>query len=112
MVHMQSNIFPLIVFFLVEISQHPKDWKNVAPGTKVIFTVTANTNVGKLTYQWWWNGNKVPAGASGDTTDTLTINHVTKNMEGTYRCIVSNTARPVYRKKQSNIANLTVSECL
>ena len=93
-----------------QINKHPGDQPNVVCGSTVWFTVTA-TGGEDLKYKWKRNGvdlNPPPAGVSGESTNTLKIQNVKKNHEGTYTCIVSNTAGGV----TSNPAQLTVRECL
>ena len=69
-----------------------------------MFTVTATTAAGSLTYQWQLNGTDL----SGATTDTLTINNVQESDEGMYRCVVTNAAG----MNTSTAAQLTVREWL
>ena len=74
-----------------------------------MFTVTATTDAGSLTYQWQLNGAELdppPAGVSGATSDTLSIANVQERNEGLYRCVVTNDAG----NTTSNPAQLTVCE--
>ena len=76
-----------------KITQHPSDQLNVIPGSTVEFTVAATTAFGKLTYKWQSDGTDLDPlleGVSCETVDTLCIDNVKKNHEGTYTCIVSN----------------------
>ena len=94
-----------------QITQHPANQLEVDPGSTVIFTVTATTDVGSLTYQWQLNDTNIdppPAGVSGATTNTLTITNVQERNERMYRCVVSNAAGST----TSNAAQLTVCEWL
>ena len=79
--------------------------------SQVTFTVAANTDAGTLTYQWQLNGANLappPAGVSGATTNTLTINNVQESNTGVYTCVVSNAPKST---TTSNGAQLTLSEC-
>ena len=94
-----------------QITQHPANLLNVVHGSQVTFTVAANTDAGTLTYQWQLNGANLappPAGVSGVTTDTLTINNVQESNTGVYTCVVSNAPKST---TTSNGAQLTLSEC-
>ena len=74
-----------------------------------MFTVTATTDAGSLTYQWQLNGAELdppPAGVSGATSNTLSIANVQESNEGLYRCVVTNDAG----NTTSNPAQLTVCE--
>ena len=92
-----------------QITQHPASQEEVNPGSLMMFTVTATTDAGSLTYQWQLNGadlNPPPAGVSGITAKTLTIANVQESNEGMYRCVVTNDAG----NSTSNAAQLTVCE--
>ena len=81
-------------------------------GSQVVFTVTATTDVGTLTYLWQRNGASLdppPVGVSGAATNTLTINNVQESNRGVYTCVVSNAPRST---TTSNAAQLTLRECL
>ena len=81
-------------------------------GSQVIFTVTATTDIGTLTYLWQQNGASLdpsPVGVSGATTNILTINSAQEGNIGEYRCVVSNAARST---TTTNAAQLTLRECL
>ena len=74
------------------------------------FPVNA-TGGGTLTYKWQQNGADLdppPEGVSGETTNTLQIDNVKKNHEGTYTCIVNNAAGST----PSNPAQQTVCKLL
>ena len=84
------------------ITTHPRELKDVVPGTPMTFTVrTIGTK--PLRYQWQWK----PAGEGsssgewqqcdaerfpGADRSTLTISSVQKSNEGSFRCAVSNCA--------------------
>ena len=98
----------LISLYTVEppqVTVHPADQINLAPGSDVSFSVTA-TGTAPLSYQWQKYGVDLPDGGSitGATTDTLTITGVMEIDEGGYRCVVSNAVG----KENSNAAVLTV----
>ena len=81
------------------ITIHPQDFKDVAPGKLVNFTI-GTTGTEPLSYQWQWN----PAGENGGSeewqlcdvegsqTATLSIPSAQKSNEGKYCCIISNCA--------------------
>ena len=75
------------------------------------FTVAANTDAETLTYQWQLDGANLdppPAGVSGATTNTLTIECVQESNTGVYTCVVSNAPKST---TTSNAAKLTLREC-
>ena len=76
----------------------------------MVFTVTATTDAGTLTYLWQRNGDSLdppPAGMSGAATNSLTINSVQESNRGVYRCVVSNVPGST---TTSDAAQLTLSE--
>ena len=81
---------------------HAVDQTNIAPGSKVSFSVTA-TGTAPLSYQWQKDGVNLTDGGS-ITGATLTITGVMESDEGGYRCVVTNIAG----MDTSNIAVLTV----
>ena len=88
-----------------QVTAHPVDQTDVAPGSDVTFSVTA-TGTKPLSYQWQKDGVNLSDGGriSGATTATLTITGVTESDEGGYRCVVTNSAGTA----TSNTATLTV----
>ena len=76
-----------------QVTVHPVDQTNIAPGSDVSFSVTA-TGTAPLSYQWQKDGVNLNDGGSitGVTTATLTITGVMESDEGGYRCVVTNTA--------------------
>ena len=78
----------------------------VVPGLPVMFSITAMTDDGTLSYQWQRNDVDIAptSGVSGINTSTLTITSVQESNEGMYRCIVTNDASST----NSSTANLTV----
>ena len=88
-----------------QVTVHPADQTNVAPGSDVTFSVTA-TGTAPLSYQWQKDGVNLNDGGSisGASTSTLTITGVTESNEGGYRCVVTNSAGTA----TSNTATLTV----
>ena len=86
---------------------HPVDQTDVAPGTNVLFSVTA-TGTAPLSYQWQKDGVDLTDGVSiiGASTGSVAIVGVMESDEGGYRCVVSNDAGT----HTSNTAVLTVGE--
>ena len=76
-----------------QVTVHPVDQTDVAPGSEVTFSVTA-TGTEPLSHQWQKDGVNLNDGGSisGATTATLTITGVTESDEGGYRCVVTNIA--------------------
>jgi hypothetical protein len=87
----------LTVLPAAEVAQEPQN-VTVKIGEKAVFHVEA-TGEG-LTYQWQWAkfpGNWKNTAMEGATTDTLTTNTVTAEMNGRYyRCIITNTYGGTY----------------
>ena len=111
-IHMISSFLSYIIHTsllciadLPQVTVHPADQTNVAPGSDVTFSVTA-TGTAPLSYQWQKDGVNLNDGGriSGATTATLTITGVTESDEGGYRCVVTNSAGT----DTSNTATLTV----
>ena len=74
------------------------------------FTVAAITCPVPLRYKWQRDGADLPEGGGvSGTTSTMTITSVGKSDEGTYTCVVSNTAGAT---STSNAVQLTVRKCL
>ena len=75
------------------------------------FTVADITGAGALTYKWQRDGVDLSegGGVSNPTLNTLTISSVGKSDEGTYTCVVSNTAGAT---NTSNAVQMTVRKCL
>ena len=83
------------------ITTHPADQLLLVPGSPASFTVSVEAIPGHdHTYQW--QKNKIDI--VGATSNALIISSVTKTDEGTYCCVVSNTAGPV----TSDPARLTI----
>jgi len=74
-----------------------------------LFTVTATTAVGALTYQWQRDGiDLLPqAGVTGTNTHTLTLTNVQLSDETNYTCVVTNARGSVI----SHPAQLTICKC-
>ena len=85
-----------------KISSHPEDVNNAVPGKSVAFTLHA-TGTKPLMYQWQWQ----PPGEESTSEEwqecdtesfpdasspKLIISSVQKSKEGSYRCVVSNSA--------------------
>ena len=78
----------------------------------MIFTVTATTDAGTLTYLWQRNGANLdppPVGVSGAITNMLTIDSVLESNTGVYTCVVSNGPTST---TTSNAAQLKLRELL
>jgi len=92
-----------------QIIQHPADQLNVNPGLTVMFTITATTAVGALTYQWQLDGSDLSpqTGVTDITTHTLTFTSVQESSEANYSCVVTNARGSV----KSNPAQLTICKC-
>ena len=104
--------FPYISYSLVDppkITQQPAS--PVFAGSQVRFTVADITGAGALTYKWQRDGVDLSegGGVSNPTLNTLTISSVRKTNEGTYTCVVSNTAGAT---NTSNAVQMTVRKCL
>ncbi len=87
------------------ITQHPSN-QNVCPTATAVFTVTATTGGGTLSYQWQRNGANLANGGdySGVTSATLSIANVDGGDVANYRCVVTNSAG----NATSNQASLTL----
>ena len=88
------------------INVQPADQADVDPDSTVMFSITAMTDAGTLSYQWQRNEVNIPptSGVSGVNTSTLTITSVQESNEGMYRCVVTNDAGST----NSSTAELTV----
>ena len=96
------------------ITSHPQDVKNVIPGEPVTFPVEA-VGTEPLKYQWEcksamddsseWQLCDVERFPGADSS-TLTIPSQQKSIEGSYRCVISNSAG----SQTCNAAKLTVSK--
>ena len=93
-----------------QVTDHPKEQTNVAPGSDVSFSVTA-TGTAPLSYQWQKDGvdltdvgSTTGASITGATTATLTIAGAEMDNVGNYSCVVSNTGG----KENSKAAMLTL----
>ena len=80
-----------------KITAHPQELKDVIPNKPVSFAIRA-TGTEPLRYQWeikpgdgsgGWQSCNVE-GFSGSNSSELTISHVQKSDEGSYRCVVGN----------------------
>ena len=91
-----------------EVTVHPVDQTDIAPGSEVSFSVTA-TGTASLIYQWQKDGVDLTDGGriTGATTATLTITGVMESDEGVYRSVVTNSLG----MDASDTATLTVGEC-
>ena len=92
-----------------KITQQPVNQLNLDPGSTAVFTVTATTAVGALTYQWQRDGiDLLPqAGVTGTNTHTLTLTNVQMSDETNYTCVVTNAHGSV----MSHPAQLTICKC-
>ena len=93
---------------LLRVTSEPVSLTNSEPGSDVQFSVTA-TGTAPLSYQWQKDGGNLTDGdrIKGATTAKLSITAVQKSDEGSYTCVVSNTAGAVTSKP----ATLTLGEC-
>ena len=95
------------------ITSHPQDMKDAVPGEPVTFTAEA-TGTEPLNYQWEWKpaheeGRWQPCDVErfrGANSSTLTIPNQQKCNEGSYRCVVSNSAG----SQTSNSAEFSVGK--
>ena len=96
------------------ITSHPQGMKDAVPGEPVMFTAEA-TGTEPLNYQWKWKPTidddsewqlcdveRFP----GADTSTLTIPNPQKSNEGSYCCVISNSAD----SQTCNAAKLTVGK--
>jgi len=96
------------------ITSHPQGMKDAVPGESVTFTAEA-IGTEPLNYQWEWKSamdddsewqlcdvERFP----GADSSTLTIPSVQKSSEGSYRCVISNSAG----SQTCNAAKLTVGK--
>ena len=95
------------------ITSHPQAMRDAVPGEPVTFTAEA-TGTQPLNYQWEWksamdggewqlcNVERFP----GADSSTLTIPSQQKSNEGSYRCVISNSAG----SQTCNAAKLTVGK--
>ncbi len=74
----------------------------IAPlGSNASLKVIVSSGTPPFTYQWTKNGLPITdANISGVTTDTLIFTNVVQNNEGTYRCVVSNSAGSAQAERQ------------
>ena len=96
------------------VTSHPQDVKDAVPGEPVKFTAEA-TGTQPLNYQWEckpamdddseWQLCDVERFPGADSS-TLTIPSVQKSNEGSYRCVISNSAG----SQTCNAAKLTVGK--
>ena len=85
---------------------HQPSAQTISSGSTVVFQVLA-TGLPAPTYQWFFNGNALAAGAgiSGVTGPVLVINGATQENAGSYYCVASNSTGSA----QSGPATLSVS---
>ena len=76
-----------------QVTVHPVDQISIIPGSNVMFSVTA-TGTGPLSYSWQKDGVPLAdgGGIQGVNESTLTIIRVFEGDEGSYQCVVQNTA--------------------
>ena len=76
-----------------QVTVHPVDQSSIIPGSTVMFSVTA-TGTGPLSYSWQKDGVPLAdgGGIQGVNESTLTIIRVFEGDEGSYQCVVQNTA--------------------
>ena len=96
------------------VTSHPQDVKDAVPGEPVTFTAEA-TGTQPLNYQWEckpamdddseWQLCDVERFPGADSS-TLPIPSVQKSSEGSYRCVISNSAG----SQTCNAAKLTVGK--
>ena len=96
------------------VTSHPQDMRDAVPGEPVMFTAEA-TGTQPLNYQWEckpamdddseWQLCDVERFPGADSS-TLTIPSQQKSSEGSYRCVISNSAG----SQTCNAAKLTVGK--
>ena len=95
------------------ITGHPQDMRDAVPGEPVKFTAEA-TGTEPLNYQWEWKpaqeeGRWQPCDVErfrGADSSTLTIPNQQKSNEGSYHCVISNSAG----SQTSNSAEFSVGK--
>ena len=95
------------------ITSHPQAMKDAVPGEPVKFTAEA-TGTEPLNYQWEWKpaqeeGRWQPCDVErfrGADSSTLTIPNQQKSNEGSYHCVISNSAG----SQTSNSAEFSVGK--
>ena len=95
------------------ITGHPQDMRDGVPGEPVMFTAEA-TGTEPLNYQWEWKpaheeSRWQPCDIErfrGADSSTLTIPSQQKSNEGSYRCVISNSAG----SQTSNSAEFSVGK--
>jgi hypothetical protein len=96
---LESDIVDLTVIDSLSFSQQPES-VSANPNSNVSFKVTVDSGT-SVNYQWYKNSLLYPG-----TTDTLFINYVTENQEGTYFCVAYNLLAAI----TSNSVTLTVND--
>ena len=76
-----------------QVTVHPVDQSSIIPGSTVMFSVTA-TGTGPLSYSWQKDGVPLAdgGGIQGVNKSSLAIIRVFEGDEGSYQCVVQNTA--------------------
>jgi hypothetical protein len=95
----ESDIVDLTVIDSLSFSQQPASL-SANPNSNVFFNVVVDSDT-SVNYQWYKNSLIYPG-----TSDTLYINYVTENEEGTYFCVASNLLAAI----TSNTVALTVND--
>lgn len=95
----ESDIVDLIVIDNLSFSQQPES-VSANPNSNVSFSVVVDSST-TVNYKWYKNSVLYPG-----TSDTLYINYVTENEEGTYFCVAYNLLAAI----TSNNVTLTVND--
>ena len=72
------------LIIIIEISTHPVNHTGVVALQDV--TLHCSASVDGVTYSWHHVGAPLPAGSTGQNSDTLTIHRATPHDEGLYYC--------------------------
>jgi hypothetical protein len=96
---LESDIVDLTVIDSLSFSQQPASL-SANPNSNVSFSVVVDSDT-SVYYQWYKNSVSYPG-----TSNTLYINYVTENEEGTYFCVASNLLAAI----TSNNVTLTVND--
>jgi hypothetical protein len=96
---LESDIVDLTVIDSLSFSEQPES-VSANSNSNVSFKVTVDSDT-SVYYQWYKNSLSYPG-----TSDTLHINYVTENEEGTYFCVASNILAAI----TSNSVTLTVND--
>ncbi|MEI6715336.1 MAG: immunoglobulin domain-containing protein [Verrucomicrobiota bacterium] len=116
-----AGVWNVVLQWAPQIQVQPAKLSEVVAGTtlKLSVVASASSKPAPVTYQWYFNGDAIVdgdprLGASGATTDNLTLTAVTKNNEGRYSVVVQNTVKGELKTATSgdDYGNVTIIDAV